>query len=226
MGIFSNKVASAAGSIERNDRPSIGKVIVLMEEAKFILAANNRSKKDFFKARCSVVKGIVDADGLEESEEDYRGNRTGDVVDLFYMDNPQYPEFFVNDLQKFGLTCLGADKTDLITEAQEAEGIEGITHGAFEDEFLPMILGIDAEGESIAKGMCDGATFIEVKTTFKPHKKGETDEKGNLKGIVNSVATRKVSAAEVAEGLSDKMIVRLFGSQENFLALIDAESAE
>ena len=222
MGIFSNRVASAS-STDRNEGPKLGRAIVLMESAKFTPSAKTFKKKgDMFKAKCKVIFGLSDVDGRMQNEDGFLGNRTGDVVDLFYMENQSFPSYFAVDLQQFGLTCLGITKADLA-----ADGEEGTTPGEFEDEILPAILGIDAQGNEVGAGICDGTTILEVHTTFKPNSNGDTDKDGNLKGIYLSKPVRKLGADEIAEfELTDKQLAMVFGSLDQFNKLVEMDVAE
>lgn len=226
MGIF-NGVASAAGSVERNDSPKVGRCLALLTKSDFSSSAVNRCKKNFFKATCTVVKGLKDEDGRREGEEGYVGNRAGDVVDLFYIDNPQYPSYFVNDLQKFGLSCLGATKSDLVTDVEKAAGAEGTAYSQFEEEFLPAILGINADGsDSGVPGICDGVTLVEIECHFKPRKDGngviQTNPDGSMMGRENYSVVRKAAFAEVGD-LSDIAMVKAFGSVDNYAQLLQSE---
>jgi hypothetical protein len=118
-------------------------------------------------------------------------------------------------------------KKDLITEDQKASGIEGITQSDFEEECVPSILGIDSNGKTVGKGIFDGALILEVKTWFKANTKGELDDKGNLKGLILSKATRVLQPSEVAEyELADNQLVQIFGSVDNYGALLEVEAAE
>lgn len=225
MGIFSG-VASAAGSVERNDHPKVGRCLALLTKSDFSSAATNRCKKNFFKATCTVVKGLKDEDGRREGEEGYVGNLAGDIVDLFYIDNPQYPSYFINDLQKFGLSCLGATKKDLVTDEEAAAGAEGTSFTQFEEEFLPAILGINPDGsESGVPGICDGVTLVEIECHFKPKKVNgviQTNADGSMQGRENYSVVRKASFAEVGD-LSDIAMVKAFGSADNFAQLLASE---
>jgi len=222
MGMF-DRIKSASTGVERNDRPKLGKNIVLLEEAKFVAGTNNRSKKDFFKAKCKVIKG-EDQFGSTEASADYSGNRMGDVVDYFYMENPQYPDYFTTDIVRFGLACLGITERDLISEEEKAGGADGVTLEDFKSTFIPAILGVDGDGNDVAEGgMFNGIICLEFKTYFKAHGKGDTDASGNLKGLELSIPVRKVPMAEVAEYLDDAGLTRIFGSAQKYVDLVKAD---
>jgi hypothetical protein len=215
MGIFSG--VSKAKTDGRNDIPKIGKCIGMLQKTIYVPAHKARGRKAYFKGVFEVVKGLVDENGLDDTQEGYIGDVKGNVVDVFFIENPQFPEYFAGDLKKFGLTCLGATSKELISAEEKAAGKEGLLDTDFEDIYLPSILGVDSNGDPLAEGgMCDASVFVELRTYFKPNKDGITDDNGNLKGIILTDLVRKVTFAEASEFLSDETIKRLFGSLDTF----------
>jgi hypothetical protein len=221
MGIFSGTATASDG---RGDNPKVGEIIALVKSAKFFIA--ERSKKECVKVEVIVAKGVEDIDGLSPESDGYRGNRPGEELDVMMFRNPQYPEYFARDVQKFALAALGATKDDLISEEDAAAGKEGITEAQFEEEFVPEILGVDKDGKDLGQpGMVDGSAFVRIRTKRKFNKKGETDGNGNLKYNDNTEFIERVSFAEMGELIDDALKIKMFGSLDEFNRLMTSESA-
>lgn len=210
MGIFDG-LADAPEMNNRLPEPELGKYICLIESAKYCIPEN--SDTNFIKIVLDVAKPICDNEGMTPDMDGYEGNTSADRVNVCIWENKSVKQktYYVRDLKNFICAGLGVRPKDIVESDPEPDQI---TKEQFQEEIVPGVLAVSPDGEPTEEaGVLDGAAFVELHVVPVTSKKtGKEHKRFDFK--------RNVPLEEAAEVLDDRTIKRLFGSLDNFQALI------
>lgn len=167
--------------------------------------ALSRKKAQFIKATATVLVPISDGRGRKPKDPEYDGHYKGEEIGLAFF----FGDRFNRDFSPFIVACMGLN-------AAEAKAMK-------EDDLMEVLAEVvRAEGQT-DPGLFDGNVVIEmrgVRSNPVPDKKDPT----KLKTFVNERYDKKVPLADIADKLDEEDMARYFGSFENFVALMEAES--
>jgi hypothetical protein len=163
------------------------------------------------------------------------GNEKGDKINIPIFSG----DYFLTEIKRWLLACLGVDEEEVIEVAcgmlgDEVKNMDEADRAEAAWEYIATqaTAGTEENGDSQDAGIFDNQVVIELETKVKPAKPIEGEFVKNDAGefvpkmgraFVNTYANKKVSLASLADDLDEKDMVRFFGSAERFAELLDGE---
>ncbi len=190
----------------KHDDLKPGTVQMLINSTKML---ETREFKPYVRITGTILKCEADGSGRTPEAENFEGNIKGDEVSVCIFSG----DYFQKEFKSFMLAGMGMDKEDA----------KDMTDEEFFEASMA-ICGMDDQGEDVEAGIFDGTTIISIKTVANVVE--DKKDPSKLKTYLNHRFLSKVQPSTVAEYLDDEDIKKFFGSEEQFVALVELETAE
>ncbi len=186
---------------DRKNRIKTGKYIVLFNS---LTMEEQRDTKKYFCPTFTILKPLCDGNNQDPSHPTYAGHHKGDVGSSRFNLGDTFGRFFGP------FVCALMD-----IDPEEAKKLDHY-------ECVEVAMSLLSDPSSGTEGAYNNRSIVEIKgVESAPYP--DTKNPGKTKTSVNVFYNRNVKPSEIADSLSEKDIVRYFGSLENFAALVAAE---